>query len=141
MSRQELETLLGAGIEFAKRMIQSHGEFHPFGVKLASDGAVDLVGIHTGEEFPKGAPLVDDLQRTFQDLATEGKIRAAAVCFVAEVLLKDRTSKQTAVVFRLAHQNGEVAEVVLPFAISESAAPDYGELVALAPRAFSLRTA
>lgn len=114
MSKQDLEMLLGAGIEFAERMIQTHGEFHPFGVKLAPDGVASLVGIHMGLEFPNGALLVEDLQRTFQLLAAEGKIRAAAVCFVGSVLLKDRPAKQTAAVFRLAHQNGETAEVVLP---------------------------
>ena len=137
MSRHELEMVLNAGIESAKRMIETCGEFHPFGVRLAGDSAVALVGVRASAEFPKGAALVDQLEREFQESAVSGQLRAAAVCFLADVQFKDGAGTQTAAVFRLAHQDGDTAEVVLPFTLREGAA-SYGELVALSSRSFTL---
>lgn len=141
MPKDDLELLLGAVLELAKKMIVLHGEFHPFGARLERDETVALVGIHGGEEFPRGSKLVDELQDTFRRLGAEGRIRAAAVCFLADVVLKSDSRKQTAAVCRLAHIDGAAAEVLLPFAAQEGTQPRFRELAAIPPRAFFMTQA
>jgi hypothetical protein len=47
-----LEELLTYCVDFAKQMLQTHGEFHPFGATILSDGVFNAVGGYAGEHAP-----------------------------------------------------------------------------------------
>lgn len=75
----KLEELLNYCTDFAKQMLSSHGEFHPFGATLSTDGEVVAVGGSTGEEFPPGAELAQVLIDAFRQQFAADKITAAAL--------------------------------------------------------------
>jgi hypothetical protein len=75
----KLEEMLTYCTGFAKQMLEAHGEFHPFGATLSTDGEVGAVGASTGEEFPPGAELAQVLIKAFQSQFAEGAILAAAL--------------------------------------------------------------
>ena len=75
----KLEELLNYCTEFAKQMLSSHGEFHPFGATLSPSGEIGAVGASNGEEFPPGAELAQVLIDAFREQFESGKIIAAAL--------------------------------------------------------------
>lgn len=65
--------------DFAKQMIQKHGEFYPFGAVITSGGQLTAVGAHTGEEPPDTVALLLLLWRTLQSQYQKREIVACAV--------------------------------------------------------------
>jgi len=75
----KLEELLTYCLDFAKQMLHSHGEFHPFGASLDSGLTLKAVGASNGEEFPPGKDLAMLLMQAFRKEFSEERIVAAAL--------------------------------------------------------------
>jgi hypothetical protein len=75
----KLEELKTYCVDFAKQMLGSYGEFHPFGATINSTGALATHGAWNGEEFPPGQELAKILITAFKKEFSEGAIIAAAL--------------------------------------------------------------
>ncbi len=59
-------------------MLQAHGEFHPFGAAILSDGVFNAVGGYPGEHAP-GAEVFTLLRDAFKGQFEKKEISAAAI--------------------------------------------------------------
>jgi hypothetical protein len=75
----KLEELLTYCLNFAKQMLGSHGEFHPFGAAIDSSGVFKAIGAWNGEEHPKGQDMAKLLITGFRKDFPDGNISAAAL--------------------------------------------------------------
>lgn len=97
-------------LSFAKKMLNQHGEFHPFGGYLDDSGAVVHVGVQSNEVSLNSRQKIDLLVDSFGKFAMAGK--AIAVGIVSNVTLpKDDGSTGDAIEFFLEHSDGYCAEV------------------------------
>jgi hypothetical protein len=76
---ERLEKLLEYCLGFAKQMIEAHGEFHPFGAVIDSQGQHVAVGAHTGKELPPGAEVYSLLQNSMKAQFLKKEILATAI--------------------------------------------------------------
>ena len=60
--KEAAEYLMNDGITFATQMLCEYGEFHPYGQSLGADLKIVSIGAYDGDEFPKGADLLQLLE-------------------------------------------------------------------------------
>src|SRR5215467_13725144 len=75
---RKLEELLVYCLDFAKEMLQGHGEFHPFGAVIGAGGKLNAVGGYAGEGAP-GPQVFKLLADAFKAQFAKGEILAAAI--------------------------------------------------------------
>jgi len=80
---ERFEELRKYCVEFAMQMLESYGEFHPFGATISSAGTMVTHGAWNGEEHPPGQELAKILITAFKKEFSTGAIIAAA--FAANV--------------------------------------------------------
>jgi hypothetical protein len=66
-------------LDFAKRMLEDSGAFHPFAAKISPSGDVIAVGGWTGDEHPKAVELVKLITDALRAEAKENSIIGAAI--------------------------------------------------------------
>jgi hypothetical protein len=76
---RKLEDLLNYCVGFAKQMVERHGAFHPFGAVIVSDGTLNAVGAHIGDEHPHGADVFRFLQSAMRAQFKKQEIIAAGI--------------------------------------------------------------
>jgi len=96
-------------------MLAKHGEFFPFGSSMTADGEIIANGAYDGDEQPPSQQLIDLLTQAFRQQATDGKIRAAAVCYDVRTIPPGQSERTDAICVSAEHQNGEAADVYLPY--------------------------
>jgi hypothetical protein len=132
MAHPDLDQLLSFAIEFAKKMLQKHGEFYPFGASMGADGKITMDGAATGEEKPPSQELLDLLTRSYAKRANNGELRAAAVCAAVRVPPPGSAATADAIQVGLEHSNGEAVMVFLPYKRGWFGNVRYGDLFASA---------
>jgi hypothetical protein len=115
MAHPDLDRLLNAVLPFAQEMLAKHGEFFPFGASIASDGEIVCHGAYNGEEHPPSQELIDLLTQAFRQQAASGQIRAAALCYDVRTTPPGHVEKMDAICVSAEHENGESADVFLPY--------------------------
>lgn len=128
MAHPDLDELLNALIPFAQQMLAKHGEFFPFGAAMSADGTVESQAAYTGNEQPPSQQLIDMLAQGFREDANSGRIRAAAICYDVRTIPPGQTKKTDAICVSAEHQNGEAANVFLPYQKGWFGKISYGEL-------------
>jgi hypothetical protein len=78
IDRQKLDELRTYCVDFAKQMLESFGEFHPFGATINSAGIMVTHGAWNGEERPPGQELAKILIAAFKKEFSSKVIIAAA---------------------------------------------------------------
>lgn len=78
-SLQSLAHLLHYCESFAKQMLSGAGEFYPFGAFVNSQGNVEALGGHMGDERPNPQDLYRFMQSAIAEMAAERKLVAYAV--------------------------------------------------------------
>ena len=96
-------------------MLSKHGEFYPFGSAMSTDGEIEAHAAYDGDEQPPSQQLIDLLTQGFRQQARSGKIRAAAICCDVRTIPPGRSEKTDAICVSAEHQNGEAADVYLPY--------------------------
>jgi len=76
---EQLHELLMHCIGFARTMLESAGDFYPFGAALSPAGQISAVGTHTGEERPAPQELYRLLAEGFAAGARKGDYVATAL--------------------------------------------------------------
>jgi hypothetical protein len=107
--QDDLDLLADRALSAAQHLLEKNGEFYPFGVNLASDGAPTMVAAEPGEgEYPSSQTVLDMLHSGAA--AQRDAIRAAA--FVAPV----ETANGDAVCVEIEHRDGGPSlELLLPY--------------------------
>ncbi len=122
--KQESESLLDEMLPFAKHLLGSYGEFHPFGGLIKADEQIVLLGAGAGEDFPARRDLVNVLSDGFRARALTGDIRAAAIVAQVTVPLSgkrgqggegEKPEKVDAVRISLDHHDGYAVHVFFPY--------------------------
>jgi hypothetical protein len=126
----DLDALLNDLLPFAERMLAEQGEFYPFGGSITSDGRHISVGAKGSSDYPKSRELIDIMMTEFRSQASEGKIRAAAICFDVRVVLPGQVDKTDAIQLALEREGGDAVDVFVPYAQLPGGEFTYGELFA-----------
>jgi hypothetical protein len=116
MAHSDLNELLNALLGMAQMLLAEQGEFLPIGAIMLSDGGIRHVGAQIeGEEYPGSQPLIALLTETFKKQATEGKLRAAGICYDVLTIPPGKHQKQDAIFCGLEHWIGEAVNVFKPY--------------------------
>jgi hypothetical protein len=128
MAHSDLDQLLNAVLPFAQQMLARHGEFFPFGSSMTTSGEVIANGAYDGDEQPPSQQVIELLTQAFRQEASAGKIRAAAICYDVRTIPPGQSEKTDAICVSAEHQNGEAADVYLPYKKSLFGKISYGEI-------------
>jgi len=128
MAHPDLDELLNAVLPFAQQMLSDHGEFFPFGSAMTVDGKIEELAAFTGDERPSSEELIALLTRGLRQKATAGEIRAAAICYDVRTIPPGHSEKTDAVCVSLEHQDGETADVYLPYKKGWFGKISYGQI-------------
>ena len=126
----DLDALLNDLLPFAERMLAEHREFYPFGGSITPDGRHISTGAKGSSDRPKSQELVDIMANEFRSQASEGKIRAAGICFDVRVVPPGRVDKTDAIQLALEREGGDAVDVFVPYAQLSDGEFTYGELFA-----------
>ncbi len=126
----DLDALLNDLLPFAERILAEHGEFYPFGGSITPDGRHISVGVKGSSDRPKSQELIDIMTNEFRSQPSEGKIRAAAICFEVRVLPPGQVDKTDAIQLALQREGGDAVDVFVPYAQLPDGEFSYGELFA-----------
>ena len=136
--RDEMNAFLDPLFTFAKRMLDEHGEFFPFGATISSEGQLAMSGAMTDSDQPPSLELIDLMEEAFRQAASRGEIRASAICL--DVLIRPSGAEPTdAIEIRIEHQDADPVSVHLPYKKRRLRGIDYGDLSASpgTPRVFT----
>ena len=101
---------------------------YPFGESIAADGRYVSVGAKGSSDHPKSQELIDIMTNAFRDQASQGKIRAAGICFDVRVLPPGQVDKTDAIQLALEREGGDAVDVFVPYAELPDGKFTYGEL-------------
>ena len=113
--KQECESLMEEMLPFAKHLLGSYGEFHPFGGLIKMDEQIVLLGAGLGQQPSSGRDVVGVLSEGFRRRALTGEIRAAAIVAKVMVPLSGQAREVDAVRISLDHHDGYSVHVFFPY--------------------------
>ena len=128
MAHSELQALVDSLLPFAQSLLSAHGDFHPFGAIMASDGGIQWIAADTGEEFPSGEILINLMTELIKDRAASNEIRAAAICFDARTIPPGAAVKTDVISFSLEHHLGESINMFLAYGKRDDGEIQYGDI-------------
>lgn len=126
----DLDALLNDLLPFAERMLAEQAEFYPFGGSITPDGRHISVGAKGSSDHPKSQELIDIMTNEFRSQASEGKIRAAGICFDVRIVPPGQVDKTDAIQLALERKGGDAVDVFVPYAQLPDGEFTYGELFA-----------
>ena len=143
MHEKDFEALLREVLPLAQDKLSDEGEFAPLGGIIKPDGTTEL---YTGGVDDESTPVDDEsvlelLFNEFREMAEAGELRAAAVCFNAEVALSDLEEEeaetpaadeqiQDAIYICLEHESGTAVDVFMPYEKTPGGELGFAELQA-----------
>ena len=87
-----------------------------------------LAATFEGEEHPPSQKIIDLLTQAFRQQAAAGQLRAAGICYDIRTIPPGQSEKSDAICMSLEHQNGEAADVCLPYKKGWFGKITYGEI-------------
>ncbi|MDE3201678.1 MAG: hypothetical protein KGN79_12240 [Acidobacteriota bacterium] len=131
MAHPDLNELLNALYSAAENLLTKNGEFYPIGAFMASDGAIQFVGVMDGDnEHPSSQSLIDSMTAIFQQSARQGALRAAGICYDALTIPPGKNRKQDAMCCSLEHSHGEAVEVFRPYTKTQNGQIQFDDIFA-----------
>jgi hypothetical protein len=128
MAHPDFQSLVDSLLPFAQSLLSKHGDFHPFGAVMDTDGSIQWIAADTGEEFPPAQTLIDTMTRLIQEKAALNEIRAATIGFDALTIPPGMEKKVDAIGLSLENQLGESISVFLPYEKQDHGEIQYGEM-------------
>jgi len=117
-TKAEVEELMNDLLPLAKKMLQEHGEFYPYGGYTELNGKITHVGAQIkGTDRPQSAPLIQLLRDSFKKGAKDGNYKATAIIFDVRIKTPGSIEKSDAIQVCLDHKSGYSAEVLFPYRI------------------------
>jgi len=114
-----LEQMLNSCVDFAKMMLEKHGEFYPFGAALDASGNLTSVGGYTGQERPPGPDVYRLLLESLRAQFSNSQIIAASVAANVNIP-KEYQSPYPDGIRVLLECRGFSRFIYLPYRISQS---------------------
>jgi hypothetical protein len=115
--KAEAELLMNDLVDFAEKMLNKYGEFHPFGGYLTEKGELVHIGVSPeyswSSDKARAVAIIDSLR----DLSKSG--RAIACALVSNVALSDGREVSDAIQVFLEHQSGYCADVFLRYTLGD----------------------
>jgi hypothetical protein len=118
-SDADCDELLNFVMPFAEQMLGRHGEFHPFGAAMRTDGQiVPVTGSTSRWRRPSAAELTRKIKDALVAGARSGEYRATAVAYDMRVTLPSDGRQSDAVAVAVDHHDGYSAIVVFPYVLN-----------------------
>jgi len=110
-----MDDLLNSGIRNAVRLLETYGEFFPFGVAMCADGEIALVYPDLREKRPPSDVVIQETVRALSAGVRNGEYVTTGV--VSDVRLRDRISGECRDAIRVDVEDRESAPVTcyLPY--------------------------
>lgn len=123
-AQDDLDELLGVGLEFARQQLRKHGEFFPYAAAVNVDGEGSLIAGVTDfdDDRPDSLAIIELCYAGIRERRDE--LRAAVV--VADVLVNDGD----AISLQLEHAEGIALAIFQPYGRKRLGRIGYGDLVA-----------
>ena len=136
LERNELDLLLTEGMNLARQLLETSGEFYPFAVVLDRDNLVQHVQAYP-DETPEVSAVLDHLTHGLRHSVVSDGYRALAL--VRHVLVTDveAHTKADAVSVALEHSLGHSVQCFVPYSRSEEGEYAFGDVRAV-PRVRSI---
>ena len=126
MTDGDTTELLNAVIPFAQQMLTEHGAFMPFGAVVSSTGGVALLA--GAPDIQAEEAMIEFLVSVLKQQASDGHIRASALCYDTRVTAPEMAAKQEAICVELEHASERCARLFLPYEKPIVGQLKYGEL-------------
>ena len=120
--KSDCELLMNAAVPFAKQMLDQHGEFHPFGSAMRTDGQIVPVARYDGKEHPHSVDVMKELKEAFVAGAKDGQFKATALVYDVRVTLPSTGKKSDAIAVALDHRDDLSVIVLIPYKIEKGSA-------------------
>jgi hypothetical protein len=114
----ESELLLSALVPFAEQMLETYGEFFPFGGAMTADGEIVFVAVEDDTSV-SSQELIDLVRSGFREGAESGEYRATALVF--DVVVRHPTSgeRSDAIAISLDHSENYSVIVYFPYKLED----------------------
>jgi hypothetical protein len=110
--------------------LKKRGAFYPLSAYIKADGELTPFGIYDGNEHPAPTQMIADLSSLLRDLAKQGEVRAAAICYDGRVTFPGK-EKQDAITALIEELAGKSMTVYLPYSKKFLRGYQFDELIAV----------
>jgi hypothetical protein len=114
-AKTHAETLLGAVLPFAEKMLADYGEFHPFGGAMRPDGEIVSIAGYDGRDCPPSKDTIELLASAFREAALAKSYIATAIVYDVRVTPPGESEPKDAVAAELEHSDGYAVTVFVPY--------------------------
>lgn len=125
MTHPDLQALVDSLLPFVQSLLREQGEFHPLGAIMDSDGTIQWIAAHSGEEFPDAQTLIEMMKELIETKAGALEIRSAVICYDCLTFPPGSKVKTDAVGFDLERYSGESISLFVPYMMLEKV-PQFG---------------
>jgi hypothetical protein len=127
-AKLDAETILQAMLPLAKRMLEAHGEFYPYGAAMNHAGEVVSIAGYDGNDQPPSREIVAMLMEALREAASKKEYRATGLFFDSRITVGSGQPTD-AVSVALDHMDGYSVVVYIPYA-RDGGQVRYGEIIA-----------
>ena len=114
--KSDAEELVDAKLFFGREMLETYGEFYPYGAAMTPDGEVVSVTAYDGDEHPRAQDVIAPFKgRFFDSQAKDGKYKATALFFDVLVTPPGASDKSDAIAVALDHRDNYSVIVFYPY--------------------------
>lgn len=116
-AKADCEALMNWLLPFAKQLLGQHGEFHPYGGAMQTDGNLKSVFGWDGDEHPPAAELIRLIKDGFIACANDGSFKATALVYDVRIALSPNGETSDAIAVSMNHRDNYSVVVLLPYRI------------------------
>lgn len=143
MPHRDIDHLAKALLASAKTVLTASRSLPPFGAEMLPDGEVVTRCSHGHGAAPHhdAKRVVAEFEKEFRAKATDGTVRAAAICMSVTTPAPGRAKKVHAICVSVEHESGEAIDLYCPYRKGWFGRFSYGEvfLQSRRPRLFRPR--
>jgi hypothetical protein len=114
-AKEESQTLMNSVLPTAKKFLEQHGEFFPFGAAMKPSGEIVVVAGYDGRERPPSSDIIKFLMAAFVAAAGLKEYKATALAYDVKVNLPSSNKKSDAIVVALDHIERYSVLVICPY--------------------------
>jgi len=127
-SKAQAEVLMNDLVDFAEKMLNTNGEFHPFGGYLSEKEDVVHAGISPDVHWTSDQHRLDALTKSFRSLAREK--RPLAFGIVTNVSLAGDAREIDAIRVFLEHRSGYCSDVFFHYTLTNERSTNITSVIA-----------
>ena len=111
----------------AAHLLKDFGEFYPFAAGIDKKGEIIPLSITFGEEHPNPETVIEELERAFKSLLTEGRFSTFAICTDVLVTVPHVSTKTGALEIRYQNSRMESYNIYIPYSLDQESLPVFLE--------------